>query len=105
MELTDSSGRAELKDLWCLSPSDREARDQAVTGLRLDSFTPGQHRFVRPEARASAQESWWSSPQTLALSMGHIISLTAGSVEVILDRDLTQLASEDALFHLGRYIY
>ena len=83
-----------------MSPTDGEARDQAVTGLRLESVTVGQHRFVRPEARASAQESWWSSPQTLALSMGHIISLTAGSVEVILDRDLTQLASEDAFFQM-----
>ena len=51
------------------------------------------------EARASAQESWWLPPQTLALSMGHIIN-----VEVILDRDLTQLAWEGALFHLYRYI-
>ena len=36
--------------------------------------------------------------------MGHIISLTVGSVEVTLDRDLTQMASEGALFLQDRYI-
>ena len=115
MEFTDSRGGAELKDLWCLSPAEREARGQAMTGLRLESVTQGQHRFVRPEAGvagtgrgqglSSGELVVVSTDSCLALSMGPIISLTAGGVEVTLDRDLTQLASEGALFHLDRYIH
>ena len=113
MEFADSRGGAELKDLWCLSPAEREARGQAITGLRLESVTAGQHRFVRPEAGVTRTGQGLSSGElvvvstdsSLALSMGPITSLTAGSAEVMLDRDLTQLAAEGAVFHLDRYIY
>ena len=114
MEFADSRGGAELKDLWCLSPAEREARGQAITALRLETVTSGQHRFVRPETAArtgrgqglsSGELVVVSTDSCLALSMGPITSLTSSSVEVILDRDLTQLASEGAVFHLDRYIY
>ena len=115
MEFADSRGGAELKDLWCLSPAEREDRGQAITGLRLESVTQGQHRFVRPEAGvagtgrgqglSSGELVVVSTDSCLALSMGPIISLTAGGVEVTLDRDLTQLASEGAVFHLDMYTF
>ena len=115
MELTDSRGGAELKDLWCLSPAERETRGQALTRLRLESVTAGLHRFVRPEAGVASSGRGQgicvgelvvvSTDSCLALSQGLVRTLEAGSVEVSLDRDLSQLASEGAVFHLDRYIY
>ena len=70
----------------------------------------GQHRFVRPEASVAGtgRGQGLSSGELVVVStdtcLTLIISLTAGSVEVTLDRDLTQLSSEGAVFQ-DRYIY
>ena len=112
LECEDARAAAQLKDLWCLSPGEREARGQAMAGLRLESVTAGRHRFVRAGARAEPGRGLAdgelvvvSTDTCLALAQGVASRVEAGSVEVSLDRDLSQLGAEAAVFHLDRYVY
>ena len=115
LEFHHAKGGAELKDLWCLTPSERETRGQAVSGLSLESVSSSllEHRFVRDKSidvrqgLAQGELVVVSTDKFLALSQGMIRMIDTNCVLVTFDKDLSKYVSQEGktVFHLDRYIY
>jgi len=104
----ERKGGQELKDLWCMTPDQRELRGQAIINLSIDSVIEGAHWFIRDDVINLSQGLMVgevvivSSEAELALAQGVIHQIESKKVLVLLDRDLSQ---HGPIFTIDRYTY
>ena len=107
LEAGGARGAAQLKDLWCLEPGERERRGQAYAELRLSRAEGGEHSFTREAALDWRQGPTVgemvvvSSLTSLALAQGMLRSVESNTLLVSLDKTLPV----GSTYHVDRMIY
>eukprot|EP00094_Tigriopus_californicus_P009570 TCALIF_09226-PA protein Name:"Similar to Dna2 DNA replication ATP-dependent helicase/nuclease DNA2 (Mus musculus)" AED:0.03 eAED:0.03 QI:0/0.66/0.5/0.75/1/1/4/36/1063 len=114
MEAEESGKGSKLKELWCRTPTERQAQNTAIAQLRLvpkKVSSDNLHTFVKsngplPPVFQLGETVILSSETELALSQGIITTLDEDQLSLALDRDLMkQDDSIDKVYHLDRYEY
>ena len=107
LEAGGARGGAQLRDLWCLEPGERERRGQAYTGLTLTRTEAGDHTFTREAALdwrqgpTAGEMVVVSSLSSLALAQGMLRSVDTKTLLVSLDKTLPV----DSTYHVDRMVY
>merc|ERR1719369_1329407 len=108
VEAAARKGGQEVKDLWCLTPEEREKRGQAVAGLVLEKVGEDGHLFTRETEVYNSQGLVVgevvivSSGTELALAQGVLKSIESNKIVIWLDRDLSK---HGPVFTVDRYTY
>ena len=108
-----------LKNLWCMTPLQRESDGMAITGLSLkknDSAIEDSnvHEFIRNRDEIAlttfktGDTVTLSTDKELALSQGVVVEVSKTKIVVALDRDLHSMGDDfitERVYHIDQYQY